>query len=227
MKTTLSAIFTTAALCLASQASAATIDFSNAGTGAAGATGLGGVTYTTAATYGTTLLPALSSPGSVSVSQFGLGTGFLLDNPGGSNRIDGMPNGTWEMVTVTFSAAVNLADFILGRMDTNDDFEYSINGGIFTHVEAPSAALITTASPGSNPLGQLYTFTANWLNVTSFSIRASGDFSRSDGLLGNDDFTLAAANVTAITPVPLPAGAPLLLAGLAGLAALRRRKRAA
>lgn len=234
MTKTLSSMVAVAALCLASQVSAATIDFSSNATGAAGATGLSGITYSAASSFGRTS-NATVTPGSVGATAFGLGTGGDGQFSGG--RIDGINKGTWEMLTVTFSAAVDLADFILGRMDTNDDFEYSINGGAFTSVAAPSSGSITPTTLTNPTSRQLYTFTAGWTNVLSFSIRATGD--RRDrnraGFTGDDDFTLAFANVTAVTrvpqsfiaPVPLPAGAPLLLAGLAGLAALRRRNKRA
>jgi hypothetical protein len=241
MKKTLSAIVTAATLCLASQASAATIDFSTAGTGVGGATGLAGVTYSTVATHGTTLT---SAAGTVNATQHGLGVGYAGDRLNNSSINSGDTRfdaeiGTWEMLTVTFNAAVNLVDFVMGRMDTNDDFEFSINGGAFTYVAPPVAGAIScvlvstcTGSDRANPLNQLVTFAGTWTAVTSLRIRVLGVLSvQPDGSVGttagNDDFTLAAANVTAITPVPLPAGAPLLLAGLAGLAALRRRKRAA
>ncbi|MEM6372914.1 MAG: VPLPA-CTERM sorting domain-containing protein, partial [Pseudomonadota bacterium] len=51
----------------------------------------------------------------------------------------------------------------------------------------------------------------------------------STGFSGNDfavdDITFTGPAPTSMTPVPLPAGLPLLLAGLGGLALLRRRQR--
>ncbi len=53
---------------------------------------------------------------------------------------------------------------------------------------------------------------------------AKGVFWQDGILLGNDDFTLQSADVA---PVPLPAAGLLLAAGLGGLAALRRKRKAA
>jgi len=216
MNKTLSAMVAGAALFLASQASAVTIDFS--ATGPSGLTGIPGITYSSAASYGTGTFPAGNLTGLVST---GTGNGLGVNatpGPGNTpadagfrNVIDSRADGTWEMLTVTFSSAVNLSHFILGLMDDDDDFEYSVNGGSFTSVAAATSVIPLTQETRS--------YAAYWTYVTSFSFRATGV-----GVADNDDFLLSRVNVSA---VPLPAGAPLLLAGLAGLAALRRRKKAA
>lgn len=217
MNKTLGAVIAAAALTLASQAPAAVINFSSLGTGASGATGIGGITYTTQATYGTNPHPTGLTAGAVSVTNIGLGVvgAGEADVAGPGRRIDGTTAGTWEMLTVTFSGALDLANFVLGLMDADDDFEYSFNGGSFTTV----GTLFSVSNESRTYAGMN--------NVTSFSVRATG--ATGDIL---DDFVLESAEVFAIesnevSPVPLPAGAPLLLAGLAGLAALRRRKNAA
>lgn len=220
MNKTLSAMVAGAALFLASQASAVTIDFS--ATGPSGLTGIPGITYSSAASYGTGTFPATFPVGSLTgLVSTGTGNGLGVNatpGPGNTpadsgfrNVIDSRADGTWEMLTVTFSSAVNLSHFILGLMDDDDDFEYSVNGGSFTSVAATTSVIPLTQ--------ETRTYEAYWTYVTSFSIRATGV-----GTSDNDDFLLRSVKVSA---VPLPAGAPLLLAGLAGLALLRRRKKAA
>jgi|GEM_PF-2875479 len=147
----------------------------------------------------------------VSHSEHGYGVngyGYIFGDTQ-PDQIDGFPG--YEVLTVTFDHAVTLVDFTLGRFnesyrvcfircrtvhESDDSFDGSING------EGWYEGL--SGNPFS--VGEV---------VTSFSLRA--------GPNSTDDFTLASMT---IAPVPLPAAAPMLLAALGGLAALRRRRRA-
>lgn len=198
-------------LALGGAVSAATINFTSGGTGAAGLTGVGVTpsSYTSSASYtvGASVTEITAAP---NASRFGLGVTSVNDNgltPLGQ-QISGQRGS--ETLTVTFSWAVKLLNFTLGRVDAGDDFEVAYNGGAFV-AWGPALALIPGTQQYLHNVGQV---------VSSFSIRAK------DNSVGRtrdaiDNFTLAAANVAA---VPVPAAGFMMLAGLAGLAALRRRK---
>jgi hypothetical protein len=235
MNKKLCAVIAAATLSLASQATAGTINFSSY-SGPLTATDIPGITYTATASSGS-IFPTGTSPTDLQVAAFGrglgvIGSGDALSPSGEANaqgkgrRIDGdgLVTGSWEMLTITFfGGAVNLTNFVLSFMDPDDDFEYCFGAcntinSVFTTVAA-GVALTNDAGDGKLDSQEDRTYVVNATNVTSFSIRATNS-GGDDG----DDFALFKANVSA---VPLPAGAPLLLAGLAGLALLRRRKKAA
>lgn len=229
MNKTLSAMVAAATLCLASQASAVTLNFATPG-GASGATGIAGITYSTTGSSGSSFpgdFPGTPSALDVVASNAGVYNGLGVNgagDPAGSGaktldtRVAGVSvAGSWEMLTVSFSAAVNLTDFLLSRFDANDDFEYSLNGGAFTTIAAMNPLATPTGSAVDQP--DVNFFLGAFNAVTSFSIRVSGTSATDD-----DDFLLREMEISA---VPLPAGGLLLLGGLAGLAALRRRKQAA
>ena len=89
---------------------------------------------------------------------------------------------------------------------SDDGFRLTIDGMLISENAAPRGFEFTDATPGL--AAGLYTFTLVYFENQVFT----GVEFRIDG-----DIVLAAA------PVPLPAGAVLLLTGLGGLAALRRR----
>ncbi len=188
---------------LAGAASAATLDFTN---GALTSGTIGNRGYTVTASVG----GILNGSATVTQGPDGLGVnGFPDLQPG---QIDGSPVFSSEALTVSFTGGtVNLDSYLLGLFDSNDDYTLSVS-----FAAAPTQTFSfgpTSDNPNDIDLA----------GVTSFTIRASGQFRFSDGFIGNDDFTLASVSVSA---VPLPAGAGLLLGALGLLGVARRRKAA-
>ncbi len=203
LKKHLAIVALTLAALFASNAQAATYNLAGSGGNLGGTedfTATVGTGPTMTATAGADVL-LVNIPATLVQSASGLGvTRFLDGNP---TQVDGSPLLTSEYITFSFAWAVKLLSFDLLGIDSNDNYDISINGGGFVN------SLIALTS---NPVG------IN--NVTSFTVRASGTLFQ-DGFPGNDEFSLKSVNVAS---VPLPAAGLLLLGALGGLSALRRRK---
>jgi len=142
----------------------------------------------------------LNSGCSVTQNAAGLGVNGMPDtNPG---NIDSFPIASFETLIVSFTQPFMLQSFLLGNFNTGDDYEYALNGGAFSNV-------INVNPNNVNAL------------VTSLAIRASS-FRWAD-LLAPDSFTLK--SFTGYAAVPVPAGLPLLAAGLGALGFLGWRKK--
>lgn len=103
---------------------------------------------------------------------------------------------------------MRLVSVTFGNVDNNDQYDiaFDFGSGFGAYTNG-----ILVASNNPSVFG---------INIVGFRVRASGTFI-ADGLLGNDDFTIARIETAS---VPLPAGGLLLIGALGGLAALRRRR---
>lgn len=111
---------------------------------------------------------------------------------------------------------------ILDDDSSNDPFNFANDNGLYDFGDPPlsgSAALnIDISSLVSDGLLSIQFQTTSW---TDFSSAGSGVFS------GNNFFAAFQGSLTtdSVSPVPLPAAGFLLIAGLGGLGALRRKKK--
>lgn len=149
----------------------------------------------------------------VDVQHWSAGFG-IRSGRGDSHQIDGA-NGD-EILSLAFDRSVTITSLLFGYADSGDD------------VSVLRVASGTVVQDAAGPLtllgGGLGAFTVtNGTAGTFFGVAA----------LGNDDaFKLRGVTVrydeptTALPPVPLPAAGWMLLAGIGGLAAARRRGRA-
>jgi hypothetical protein len=197
-----------------SAANATVIDFTSAGTGTSGSLFKGAVTWT------------LTSNGTLNNSQafdgnptpVGTPLSFQTDGYGvGDDEISTSSRIT-QYIDLTFSAptlidAIYFLDLFVARnIQTAEVGLASIDGG------AP-IALMATDIAGSGTAGFVSALFAPVLaTVIRFTVFDTND------LLGVADGALAGVG---IAPVPVPAAGLMLLGGLGGLAALRRRRKTA
>lgn len=170
------------------------------------ASGLAGVTFTIDAdTFGTSGDPlSLNNEQFIAITQNSEGLGVNNLNPDGSGDIDGF--GSNDILIFEFSRSVRLNEVIFENVDNNDDFVF------YTPDQSPNAAQFDIFNPiPFDTDGDEGLFSFNFVGTT-FGIGAIGF---------NDNFRVSQLNVSA---VPLPAGLPLLLAGLGAFGLVRRRK---
>ena len=155
------------------------------------------------------------------------GNGIGVNAPGGilgfpipdlqPGQLDGFPEPSQESLTFSFDAQVSLTSIVLAKLntggDSDDEFDLFVDGGLFINNGTSS----TVTGP---------------IVLSQFTISAIGGDAANDtnGFFGFgakfDDFRVKSISYENISAVPLPASSLLLLAGLGGLAALRRRKKA-
>ena len=199
-----------AALMASSPAISATVDFTNGTNGANGffedptfAVGNGVTVTVSAGTYLADTIVDTDVDGFLDlvVSKTNAGLGVALD------LLPVFPdlNGPLDLLTFAFSSAVSLNSLTFGNVDANDDFDIFFDGVL---------AANDVGISGANPA--LF----GGVELTEFSVGAD----QVSLFFGSDDFTVAGFDVS-IAAVPLPAGLPLLLAGLGGMIAVRRKRR--
>lgn len=202
----------------ASASDAYVIDFTDAGTGTSGTIFHGTVSWTMTASG--VLNNSQAYDGKTTPS--GTGLSFQTDGYGvgaHDDEITTYPNNKMEWIKVTFSAPVLVnAIAFLDLFQTPDGSsqeigQASINGG------NPIISLYGTDIAGTGAPGFVgASFAAISVTEIFFSVLSSNDqYGFADGALAG----------IGLAPVPVPAAGLMLLGGLGGLAALRRRRKAA
>lgn len=147
------------------------------------------------------------------------GSGIGIDGPGDifnddyPTEIDGSPVFSGEVLKIDFGFDRVWDEITFGNWDNNDDVSLTWNGD-------------STFYPGNNGTVSLGGVQSSFLYVEAFGQGFCVDNPSFLCLspFGNDQFTVAEVKVSS---VPLPAAGWMLLAGLGGLAAMRRRNKEA
>jgi hypothetical protein len=208
----------------ATTASAATIDFTAKTTGASGSGPLAGLTWSMSSNIGTVNNSQRFDGQGSNLSGAGLafytdgyGVRSYLDNSKNDDEITSMRKG-FEAITLTFSRAVKLtgASFL--------DLFVGPNGFEEGYVETDDGTVIAISATDMANVGNSRragfassTFAGIITTSVKFYIGLGNDpYGFADGALASVD----------IAPVPVPAAGLLMLGGLGGLFAVRRRKTA-
>ncbi len=198
----------------ASVANAYVIDFTKASTGTSGSLFQGAINWTmTASGF---LNNSQAFDGNAAPST---GLAYETDGYGvgrNDDEITTKPT-SQEWITVTFSApvlidAVYFLDlFVSPDGSSREVGQASVNGG------NPLISLAAVDIAGSGAAGSVAAnFRPIWASTITFTVLSTNDtFGYADGALAG----------IGIAPVPVPAAGLMLLGGLGGLAALRKRRR--
>ncbi|MFZ5710272.1 MAG: VPLPA-CTERM sorting domain-containing protein [Pseudomonadota bacterium] len=210
----------------ATASSAAVIDFTSAGTGTSGS--VGSVSWTMSSNIGTVNnSQAFDGQDSnlawtgLALQRDGYGVRSYLDNSSRDDEITSILAGS-EAILLTFNKAVRVSavaflDLFLPATGGLGEVGYAqFDDG--TTVSVTAADLANPVGSGSRRAGFAYSLVDG---ITTKSIRFfTGLTNDRQGLA---DGALAAVD---IAPIPVPAAGLLLLGGLGGLAAIRRRRKA-
>ncbi len=172
----------------------------------------GGTTFTIDADTFTTSGSSLTLNGETNIEITQNNEGLGIDNNngffGGDNSdIDGANDN--DILVFTFAKSISLFDIIFENVTNNDDFIFYVPGANPEFAQYDIINPIPFDTDGDEGI-----FSFGGLVVDTFGIGARG---------GNDDFRLSKLDYAV---VPLPAAGWLMLAGIGGLAALRRKKKA-
>lgn len=215
------AVFGAAVALSAAASNAAVIDFTNASTGHTGTIFNGTVTWT------------MSSNGYLNNSQAydgnvkpttSAGLSFQTDGYGVGKNDDEITTSPMkqEWIDVSFSKpvlinAVYFLDLFISKdLQTWEVGQASVNGG--SPIFSVAAQDVITGNPATRPGGfASATFKPVYASTIRFTILSSNDtYGFADGALAG----------IGLAPIPVPAAGLMLVGGLGGLAALRRRKKA-
>jgi hypothetical protein len=157
--------------------------------------------------------------GAALIDQYGTGIG--MDGGGGdSHQVDGSNYN--EFLTLSFSEEVQFSSVSFTYYSAGDDFEFFTHtGSAWSHVGRADAC---ESNCGNSSTINKYDFLGTYVG-TAFMVGS---------MATGDDWKLRAVTVDYtddgngnLPPVPLPAAGWMLLAGLGGLGAMKRRQKSA
>lgn len=147
-------------------------------------------------------------------------TGGVTFSHGGSNLYlnsdyTGNYNVTGQSIHNVYDGSADIFRF---------DFATAVDGFAFNWGASDVSWTLAAFDAGGMLLGSATFSPTTWSNAGEYIGLAYDDIAYATLLGGQGNDYIFIDNFTTVAPVPLPATLPLLLAGLAGIAALRRRK---